>query len=645
MKASSRRNFVYIVLFFVPVILSFIWFRTGHFLAGGEEALSIWNSRKFAEAFRYAWFETGTGIPSPTLISRVVLYSFATLLSKFLPIYFVQSLVFLSLMLTGVFSTFLLSNYIIKNNRKVAMIASLFYLLNLYSQTQVWARFLYAGMFAWAYLPLFLFLWIKWLREGKLRYTLLFAVTNFLFSNTFSQPAYLFTFWIPAGIFAIVDIWAKKRDRFNFALLLLARSFVGIFLFTVVNIWWIFPFLKISSSSFGLVSDWKTNFDSLRGVSQYFTTNQILLLRQSYLFGKDSLWFSWYNQPWVWLVSVLILVIVIVGWVSSRKTQSWKWLTSLAFVGWFVGKGSNPPFGFGFFNWLFSNFPFMAVLRNPYEKFGLVWLLPYSIFFGLGLMKIKNKLARIGILFLACGMLVWPMWTGDIYKNARVRVPDYYKQANDYLNQDKSSGRILMLPIIPGDGVRYSWSYQGLEPSEFLFDKTSISKMLRAKYFDDKYFDLYKKFISGGDYGRNLQEMNIKFLVLHHDLDAKISGASSSAEVVETLSKNPQIKLLEKFGDLDIYEFKSENLDLFKTDGPEIEYTKLSPTKYDIKINDAKKPYKLIFKETFDKNWIARIDGKVQENHFLIFDYANAWDIDRNGSYNIQVVFKVWPWD
>ena len=139
--------------------------------------------------------------------------------------------------------------------------------------------------------------------------------------------------------------------------------------------------------------------------------------------------------------------------------------------------------------------------------------------------------------------------------------------------------------------------------------------------------------------------MNIKFLVLHHDLDAKISGASSSAEVVETLSKNPQIKLLEKFGELDIYEFKSENLDLFKTDGPEIKYTKLSPTKYDIKINDAKKLYTLIFKTTYDNNWIVRINGKVQENHKMIYDYANAWDIDRTGSYNIEVVYKVWPWE
>lgn len=632
----------------ITLLLAFQWFKTGEFMATGEEGLSLYRPLRTFQVYKSVWYETGTGYALPVVIPRLTLFGFTSLLDYLIfPSWVVQAITFWILLTVGTLGMFLLGRIFFKDY-SISVLASLFYLLNLYSQSQVWGRFLTQGMFSWAYLPLFLFLFIRWLREKNIVLLLLFILSSVIFSNTFGQPASIFTLWVPAGLFVLVEVWAERK-RLGRVFNLLAKSLFALSVWLVVNIWWIYPEVKLSTTAFSSISNWKTNFDSLRGVSQYFPIEQILLLRQGYLFGKDSLWFSWYNQPWVWFVSVLILVIAVAGWISGRKLPSWKWLTVMAFVGWFISKGSNPPFGYGFFSWLFSNFPFMAVLRNPYEKFGIVWLLPYSIFFALGLMKIKNKIAQIGILFLTCGVLIWPMWTGDLYKTARVKVPDYYKQANDFLNQDKSSGRILMLPIIPGDGVRYSWGYQGIEPSEFLFDKPAISKVLRTKYADDKYWQLYESFINNKDYERILNEMNVKYLILHDDLISEVSGASSSAQVRKTLEKNKNITLVNKYGQLEVYKYNgNEKGELFAVEGEKpgvISYTEANNRHYIVNIKNVKKPYSLIFKETFNDLWQARVNGEAVRDHFLVYDYANGWKMDKEGDYTIDIVFKVWPWD
>ncbi len=206
-----------------------------------------------------------------------------------------------------------------------------------------------------------------------------------------------------------------------------------------------------------------------------------------------------------------------------------------------------------------------------------------------------------------------------------------------------------MLPIIPGDSVNYKWGYRGVEPSEFLFDRDSVSKTLRAKYFDEKYMDLYTKFIDGGDYNQDLSEMNIKYLVLNNDLIPEASGASSSAQVRAVINHNSKIKLSKTIGALDIYEYKpNTDSSLFAVSGTSltsVSYKKISSTHYSIGIKSANEPYEFIFKETFNPLWLARVNGVILDKHFLKYSYANAWEINKKGDYNIDVVFKVWPWE
>jgi hypothetical protein len=650
-----KSNYGIFLILFVTLFLVLIWFGHGRMLAGGEEGPWLYNSSRTFNLYFSNWIDIGTGFVMPFFLPRISLVAIATLFSYFSPAWMYQASLFWFLLASGGIGTFLLTKELLKiQKNSIPIFAGSFYVLNLYTQSQVWARFISTGMFAWAYLPVFLYFWVKWIRGGKSWWLVGLIISSLFYSNTFGTAAFIFTLWIPPMVLFAYEIFLL-RNRKEIRKLVL-RVLIGVFSWFILNLWWIYPYYILSNLSVTGFNGWKSNFDILRSVSQYFPTFQIILLRQSYLFGTGSPWYLFYSQPWTTYLSVGIFIISVIGLVVNRREKWWSFLITLSFLGWFISKGTNPPVGNGFFRFLFSTWSSTDALRNSYEKFGIVWLLPFSIFFALGLGWIYGKFALkirsfvIILLVFSCGFLVWPMWTGGVFsKNLYINTPSYYQEANTYLNGRGDDGRILQLPIISGDSVGYDWGYRGVEPSEFLFDKSSASKILRAEYYDNKYLNLYKDFIDSKDYSKDLDEMNIKYLVLHNDLVSEASGASSSAQVRKILSKNPEIKFQKTFGELDVFEYTgNKNPGLFVSEGTKNSspvYKKLSPTHFIVNIDQASEPFNLVFKETYDNLWEARIDGKKIDNHFLVYDYANGWKIDKKGSYSVEIIFKVWPWE
>jgi hypothetical protein len=71
-------------------------------------------------------------------------------------------------------------------------------------------------------------------------------------------------------------------------------------------------------------------------------------------------------------------------------------------------------------------------------------------------------------------------------------------------------------------------------------------------------------------------------------------------------------------------------------------YEKADPTKYIVHIN-ASKPFFLVFSESYHKDWVAYVNGEQLPNdqHFMANGYANAWYINKTGSY--EIVLEFWP--
>ncbi|HET7098889.1 MAG TPA: hypothetical protein VFI61_01490 [Patescibacteria group bacterium] len=79
-----------------------------------------------------------------------------------------------------------------------------------------------------------------------------------------------------------------------------------------------------------------------------------------------------------------------------------------------------------------------------------------------------------------------------------------------------------------------------------------------------------------------------------------------------------------------------------KVEIPEIEFNRLNFTKYRVTVKGAKSPYLLVLSDLYDSGWAVYSDNIELDtkNHFLVNGYANAWWIDKNGDYNLDIVYK-----
>ncbi len=655
MKRINFSNLVPILLFFISLIIVWIWFKNRLFFGGGEVGLTFLDINKLLRLYRGVWIETGLDYPSVLFLPTLPMFYLISLIPSFNTVWLHQAFFFLMALSMGMIGMYYLVLEIIgEKNKNVALVASLFYAFNTYSVSQVFGRFIYAGMLLWAYLPLFLCLFLKWLRTGRYRYLLFVIFSLLLFSYIFIQPAYIITLWFSAFLISLSEYIVSKKKRAKVVL----RFTVIFLLWIFTNIWWMYPYTKVGPGSLSGMESYEFNFSSLRGVSNFFPTGEILLLRQKFFFDAGGPFSAYYSKNYTHILSMTALLIAFLGWLSTKGKKYRVHLTLIAVSAWFISKGTNPPFGFITYQFLFSNFPITFLFRNPYEKFGAVWLLVYSIFFGLGtvwlLRKSYNKSVKYLIFFSSLAisfMLGKYIWTGMVPpKSLQISVPTYYSFLNSDILKDKNNGRVLAMPLIYGEAARYKWGYDGAEPSDYLIDKPTVVRMtLSDKLYDNKFTELYNTPIPDSKFIKLLNEMNITYITFNDDYIVQKDAMSKVEQTKRDLAKNQKLQKIGNYGPITLYKNLANKdgtmFEILADKPPKISYIKESPERYIVTVFDATAPYLLVFKSEFNSLWEARIDGDILSSHELIYEYANSWKVDKMGSYRIEVVFKVWPWE
>lgn len=646
-------KFASTIFLVISAVLVLVAFKDHKILAGGEEGLLFPNPERSIKLYNSPWFETGTGYPVAVFIPRVTILTIANILNTLgAEIWAAQALIFLSLFFLGMLYVYLLTKELFKSKdiELTATLAGVFYLFNLYSFTQIWGRFLYAQFFAFTLLPIITFYVVRFITNYKLHNLILLNLFALFCSFAYGEPAEVITIWTPSFLY-VCYMFIKNRLDKKFIIRCLGGFLIIFISWIIVNFWWIIPYKVLVNYTFSDISNWKVNYDSLAGVSQYFSTSEILLLRQSFIFGEGVKYYAFYSNLIIKFLSILILFFAIFGLIKSRKEKHWPYLFLLLFIGWFISKGTNPPLGGVFFSFLFSHISISQVLRNSYEKFGLVWVLGYSICFGLGMSKILERLNGKGkyfiafsLMFFISGILVWPFWLGDIFDLHRINVPKAYQQMNAIINEDSSDSRILVLPVEKGDSSYLDWGYVGVEPSEYLFDKPVISKRIGlSDTFNHKYDELVDSLSQGENIQSLFDELNIKYIVIRHDfkMDHNLVNAQRSESTISAL---PNIQHIVSLGKLSLFVLEGSQSGYFLADNHNVQlnYQKISPTKYLVNIKNRSGDFELIFKETYSDGWVAQTD-KTDFKHIKVLGYANGWKINKSGNFQIEVVFKVWP--
>ena len=94
------------------------------------------------------------------------------------------------------------------------------------------------------------------------------------------------------------------------------------------------------------------------------------------------------------------------------------------------------------------------------------------------------------------------------------------------------------------------------------------------------------------------------------------------------------------FQSLDLSSLSSDQVKSDKT--PVVTFQKLDSTKYQVSITNATTPFFIVFSESYHANWVAHYDGQKipQEYHFISNGYANAWYINKTGTFTITIDFS-----
>lgn len=682
---------------FIALVIVYSWFNTGKIISNtSEENLSILHTAHMAQYYSSFWYPIGGGVRMPYYLSRLPVFFALGLLDRSgtSPVV-IQAIFLFLLMLTGMLSMYILMRRGLNQNNWASFIGSTFYLLNIFSMTQVWKRFLYHGIFLWAYFPLFIFLWSEWIEKRKVKWLLLFLLTSVMFSYTFTQPAFLITVWVSAGVFSLVKFWKDRKKKWEIVKAF-STSLLGFILWIVVNLWWFYPLITLSnisaSTEAGNGGSWQTDLTSAEAVSQSFPLWEVVLLRQSWYLGNANGWNDYYYNPLIILISVGVFFIMLYGIIKIKDLRCRSFLISLGLIGLFVSKGTNFPLGYTFFHILFSKIAITTALRNPYEKFGIVWLFPYAIFFAVGFCKLISRFktkVRIFYSFIIlisfCIILVLPMWNGDIFPpKHRVTVPSYYLDANNYLKKIGSQ-RIFNIPFLPElENRTYSWGYIGEDPSEVLFSQEPLSK--RNPVYYNRVFKLFPKLIDKAQFPKILGLLGVDSVILHKD---SIYPRIDYLTAVKFLDQWEGITSQQEFGDLridslnhnlikpEIYsaaslivvdnaqnaldkilkeEINPENTVFMLQEDqtvnpgnysgkPAIDFSKITNMDYVVNIKQSKGPFILVFNDTFDKLWKAKIGNKSLGDHFIVNGFANGWIINKQGDFTVEIKFIVWPWD
>lgn len=584
---NYKREFIVATFFLLltSLIIS-IWFKDGLIYGGGDVGLPTFNPIRILNISLYPWWEAqAPGFLIPLSITSVPFeFGLSILQTLGFSNLMLQALTFFILFFLMGFGMYLFLLTLFKRDHYLSLIGALFYLFNPYMLIQVWHRFVHTSIFFVALLPYLAIFWRKWIKEGKVRYLLIFLLINLLGSHLFGTLAFIVTLWLFLFTFTILEATIPFSDKRAF-LIQIFRLGVGFVSWLLTNSWWLIPTLFIGSAQYGQQYNQDSNLVSMILISKQailpFTFQLInhFTLYQQLDFGAIYNTFLFKLIPW------LGVSVVLIGLISSLRKKQFAFFSIFTLLIIFLAKGSSTPLG-NLFIWGFRHFFFIGVIRNPSEKIGILLPFLYSVLFVLGLVFIKDYLEEriskkninfIFVFFLLPNIIFcWPIFVGKVFGNidspASIKVPDSYIQVNNFIKNQlvntngQDQGRILHLPLSTSEALTYNWDagYHGTDPSVVLFDSLpSISRNMNLPKFDDPLKGL--SFIFMYPYSQNkdsilkaLGAYNVRFIILHEDADWLTDGITSPEEIKKVLDDLPFLRKVDVSGSLSVYKLTDE---------------------------------------------------------------------------------------
>ena len=487
------------------------WFRGGLLISYADFDFPLSGTIRNFSDYIYVWterFPPGAFVPqSLAQMPYHAIIAAGTLVG--LPLAVVESLILYFLFVGAGLSMHYLMK-ILGATRLSCLIASAFYMFNSYATVLIWANPT-LQIFLYAFLPLVFALFMKGIRGGPLmKQSLVFGISTLLLSPSFVTLTYAVVVWLFLGLFFVCYslrrlLLSEKGSVFH-----ACKFTIGaISTWVLLNGWWLVSYLSISLKELTLSNAARaavgiSNLSALQESSSHATILSVLGLQ-----GFWSVYGGFRGDPYysfssvyssLWLNALILVVpgLAFAALLVRRKSSLIVFFSLTAIIGVFLAKGLNPPFESVYLQ-AFLAYPLLQAFREPYNKFGFLIALSYSVLIAETLeyvvfrtiqraSHLRIRLPRVVVVGLVCflviGVLPWPLWTGDVVypgghviPSARVSVPSYYQDANRWLTSQPEDFRIYPWPFPKLAYNAFNWSsgFVGADPSTWLLSKPVLS--------------------------------------------------------------------------------------------------------------------------------------------------------------------------
>ena len=635
-----KKNIWPLLLVVLTLLISYQNFDSKKWLTGWDTLHPEFNfNLHFYRSIFGAWREDqGLGaLAAHSHMSELPRIIVLFLLSFLAPLNTLRTIyIFICLILGPLGIYYFLKKVIFKDNSFVSDIASflgaLVYLFNLGTVQIFYVVF---EMFAVQYAFLgWIFLFIhKILYEENKKNNLIFFLICFLSAPMAYASQLWFAFFVSVILYLGMLLYLDNHRK-----IFLNRGLKVLGIIIAANAFWLFPNLyfllsgaskvpmeshinRIFSQEIFLINSSYGNIENTAILKNFLFNWPIYDFQKQSFTNLLGVWSEHLNNPSTIIVGYLVFVLAIFGVVRAfiNKEKESIAIFSIFLVSLIILMNASFPFNL-IFNFLRDNISLVKEgLRTPYTKFSILMMFSLSLFFGIAIKFLLEKLvvnnsikySRLVLLTSIISFLLMfygrPMFQGELISSKLYnQIPREYFNFYQWANKQNENERFALLPVNNFVGWEYyDWRYQG---AGFLW--FGMKQPLLVRDFDrwNPGNERFYEEISHAIYDDNqvelkniIQKYNVSFVILD---ESKFEPSNKSQEYLKI---NESKLMIERIGGekiwgenflsvYDLRKIKTQNTNLF------------SPKDY------PKEKTTLLFEELFTK----QIDNVQFYNQGLI---------------------------
>jgi len=648
-KDLFSSDLIYCIIFAAISLFSIRWFHGKDFILAGDLGWPL-DFKRFFELTSYVWDSSAApGYLAMRQSASLFPFAFYGYLFSLIGVSasaFQKAIYLVSFFFSGY--GFYLMMRALNMERIVSFVSGLLYMLSPYALIVAWNPSYGQTFPFYAFLPLVLMCYIKYLKSYGLFSSSLFSglfisLISFI-GASFSNPAFFILLISCFLVFSILFLFNTSVR------IIMLKTTIYISLYLLLNIFWLLPLVLSFTTGFSSADN------TASGVVDDKTTQYINSVSYVDALKLDGFWAShgeqfddyyyvfheYWNTPFYIISSYFFLVISLVTLVKNPTKKHAFLLLAFLFIIFLVAglKGNR----------LLKNFSevvyyapyFSRIFRSVYLKFGVLLVLFFCTFFGI---VMNNRLGKLLVTMLLVILFVnsRPFFNGDIIKPQGKVLPsyavsfpqDYYNIAK-VINRDPADIKVLMLPIPNSYNSLLLWDSSGYNGAEFL--RSLLDKPL---YYVGGFS--YNKDLSRNLNADTIGRSGVKYIIFRKDVyPYKMEKSYLTPDLnnlQDLLSKEPFSRIL-KTQYLELYELKDSFINpVFYTNDSKdsVLVEKINPIKFRVSVLSSGDNTTLVFNEGFDPTWklMDLTTGKTFASSDI--DGINTWKLSGFTRYDLII--------